>query len=393
PKTSTTNIAAHLCTEHQIFKTQKWDASPTTTVNPTSVTLLTFETIIQKQIENTLPLSEKQQNRIAYRLVAWIVKEMMPLNFLVEWDMFDKISVVITDNTSSMNKVIRQLGTPHLGCTAHIIYLVIMDGLKQCETLIGHAKSLNNFLVNRDKYRSLFRKIQHEMIEKKNNDNATKLTTNMSVLDPISKLATNLTNNPDCTIRADSNNLNKKILTDEEWTGLEEICQILHLFAQALTFIGGDHYPTLSMMYPAVRHLFKVLDQIEYMLTNLEAIEMHQSLRTSMFATFLDPCFKTLSTTSFTIQKEVIKELCKKIELSNQKNTLPTTNQALNTEMSSFFDDEIEPSSLSRIDTEFQVYFSIPPIPKYDLKNPHYEEYNLLSWWKEHKCALPLLAE
>ncbi|CAG8771601.1 7908_t:CDS:1, partial [Cetraspora pellucida] len=81
------------------------------------------------------------------------------------------------------------------------------------------------------------------------------------------------------------------------------------------------------------------------------------------FITFLDPCFKTLSTASPTIQKEVIKKLRKKIELFNQKNTLTTTNQALDTEMSSFFNDGVEPSSLFRIDTEFQVYFSIPPIP------------------------------
>ncbi|CAG8517499.1 8447_t:CDS:2 [Cetraspora pellucida] len=360
PKTLTTNIAAHLRTEHRIFKTQKWDASPITTVNPTSVTQPTIETIIQKQIENTLPLPEKQQSRIAYQLINQqfevpctnTIKNMMKKstqnhvpyigitaywlseNFtmykslitiehffyphtdriedflrkvLIEWDMFDKISVVITDNASSMNKAIRQLGTPHLGCTAHTIHLAVTDGLKQCETLIGRAKSLNNFLVNHNKYRSLFRKIQREMIEKKNNDNATKLTTNMSVLDPISsdtitrwnftyfvlqrllelqkpilELATNLTNNPDRTIHADGNNLNEKILTDEEWTGLEEICQILRPFAQALTFIGSDHYLTLSMMYPTVRHLFKVLDQIEHILTNLEAIEMHQSLRTSM---------------------------------------------------------------------------------------------------------------
>ncbi|CAG8613474.1 56_t:CDS:2 [Cetraspora pellucida] len=75
PKTSTTNIAAHLRTEHQIFKTQKWDASPTTTVNPTSVTQPTIETIIQKQIENTFPLPEKQQSHIAYRLLLGLSKK------------------------------------------------------------------------------------------------------------------------------------------------------------------------------------------------------------------------------------------------------------------------------------------------------------------------------
>ncbi|CAG8753447.1 21773_t:CDS:2 [Cetraspora pellucida] len=90
--------------------------------------------------------------------------------------MFDKISVVITDNASSMNKAIRQLGTPHLGCTAHTIYLAVTDGLKQCKTLIGL----------------------------------------LELRELILELATNLTNNPDRTIHADGNNLNEKILTDEE---------------------------------------------------------------------------------------------------------------------------------------------------------------------------------
>ncbi|CAG8603687.1 4222_t:CDS:2, partial [Cetraspora pellucida] len=37
PRTSTTNIVAHLCTEHQIFITQKWEAQPSLT----STTILT----------------------------------------------------------------------------------------------------------------------------------------------------------------------------------------------------------------------------------------------------------------------------------------------------------------------------------------------------------------
>ncbi|CAG8797530.1 19404_t:CDS:2 [Cetraspora pellucida] len=172
PKTSTTNITAHLCTEHRIFKTQKWNASPITTVNPTSVTQPTIEPIIQKQIENTLPLSKKQQSHIAYQLVAWIVEEMMPLNS------------------------IRQLGTPHLGCIAHTIHLVVTDKLKQCETLIGHTKSLNNFLNST--YLVLQRLLEFRKL--------------------ILELATNLTNNSNHTIHADDNNLNEKILTDEEWT-------------------------------------------------------------------------------------------------------------------------------------------------------------------------------
>ncbi|CAG8768294.1 17026_t:CDS:1, partial [Cetraspora pellucida] len=40
----------------------------------------TIEQVLQKHVENALPFTEIQQNCITYRLVAWIVEEMMPLN-------------------------------------------------------------------------------------------------------------------------------------------------------------------------------------------------------------------------------------------------------------------------------------------------------------------------
>ncbi|CAG8768292.1 17025_t:CDS:1, partial [Cetraspora pellucida] len=47
---------------------------------------------------------------------------------LAEWNLFDKVKAVITDNASSMIKAIRQLGATHLGCTAHTIHLAVIDG-------------------------------------------------------------------------------------------------------------------------------------------------------------------------------------------------------------------------------------------------------------------------
>ncbi|CAG8800846.1 14006_t:CDS:2, partial [Cetraspora pellucida] len=63
----------------------------------------------------------------------------------------------------------------------------------------------------------------------------------------------------------------------------------------------------------------------------------------------------TLSAASSTMQQEVLQELCENIEISYHTNNLPTTNSAPDTEMSSFFDDRIEPSSFSPIDTELQI--------------------------------------
>ncbi|CAG8526036.1 13439_t:CDS:2 [Cetraspora pellucida] len=115
---------------------------------------------------------------------------------LAKWNMFDKVSLVVTNNASSMIKAIRQLGTTQLGCIAHTIHLVVMDSLKKYKALIRHARLLNNSLVNRDKYQLLFRKIQLELIEK--------------------KLTINLKNNSDHTVYADDNSLAEKILPTDE---------------------------------------------------------------------------------------------------------------------------------------------------------------------------------
>lgn len=72
------------------------------------------------------------------------------------------------------------------------------------------------------------------------------------------------------------------MLTNEEWCGLEELCHLLHPFARASVFMSGDQYPTLGMMYPIIRHLFKILDQIRDQLVHPSVIETHQSLYSSM---------------------------------------------------------------------------------------------------------------
>ncbi|CAG8473508.1 3213_t:CDS:2, partial [Cetraspora pellucida] len=195
PHTSISSIAAHLLSQ------------------------LKIESIIQKQIENSSPLSKKKQNSIVYQLVTWIIKAMLSLDshwlledfkiyqalitiemfaylhtgdqiedflkkVLSEWEIFSKLNTVVTDNALSMKKVIRQLGVTHLGCTAHTINLVVTDSLKKSEHLVEHAKSLNNFLVNCNKYRSRFYKIQKEIIKKRETINLINQPT--CILDPIS---------------------------------------------------------------------------------------------------------------------------------------------------------------------------------------------------------------
>lgn len=341
---------------------------------------------------------------------------------LTEWNISDKLTAVATDNASSMIKAIRQLGTTHLCCTAHSIHLAISDGLSKSKNLIDLAKALNNFLVNRDKYRVRFRNIQAKLannqegvniLEPVSSDTVTRWNSTYFILkrllelrDAIEELSKSLIRDPDRGIRSDGNILKEKILSKYDWQGLEELSNLLHPFAQASIYMSGSHYPTLSMMYPIMYRIFKHLNQIECNLTHISVIDTHKHIRESLnarwedpkmtgwLATILDPRFKSLTIATSTMRNAVIHELRRKIMQSELFNSnLTETIVATSNNISSFFDDQEDLNSFSNIDTELQIYFSIPQIPKYDIGDPLYEKYNPLIWWNENQKTLPLLAE
>ncbi|RHZ60424.1 hypothetical protein Glove_353g1 [Diversispora epigaea] len=209
----------------------------------------------------------------------------------------------------------------------------------------------------------------------------------------IEKLSKSLIRDPDRGIRADGNILKEKILSNYNWQGLEELSNLLHPFAQASIYMSGSHYPTLSIMYLIMYRIFKHLNQIESNLTYISVIDTHKHIRellvarwedpkmTGWLATILDPRFKSLTIATSTMRNVVIQELHQKIMQSKlfNSNSIKTI-VATSNNISLFFDDQEDLNSFSNIDTELQIYFSIPQIPKYDIGDPLYKKYNPLIW-------------
>lgn len=219
-------------------------------------------------------------------------------------------------------------------------------------------------------------------------------------------LANNLIKDPERVVRNDGNSLKEKIISDNDWQGLDELCKLLNPFARASVYMGGSQYPTLGMIYPTIQRLFRHLDQIENQLTDPFVIDTHNSLRDSVqrrwedpnivgwLAMLLDPCFKSLSNAPPNKRDDVINELKRRVNLSiyeSHKDSV-TSNPIKASDMSSFFEEEVE-STPSSLDIELQIYLSIPPMPKYELTDPLYKNNNPLIWWKEHRNTLPLLAK
>ncbi|CAG8547847.1 13457_t:CDS:2 [Cetraspora pellucida] len=134
----------------------------------------------------------------------------------------------------------------------------------------------------------------------------------------------------------------------------------------------------------------EIFDKISAMITD-NASSMEMAFQ-QLDITHLGCTAYTIYLVVTNVQQEVMQELCKKIKFSQQKSGIPIINQVLMTDMASFFDDGVEPSSFSSVDIKLQTY-SISEIPKYNSKNLLYEKHNPLKWWNKHKSTLHLLAE
>ena len=57
--------------------------------------------------------------------------------------------MITTDNASNMKKCVQDLeGVNRLGCTAHILQLIVGKGMKPAEILIARAKQLIDFFMS-----------------------------------------------------------------------------------------------------------------------------------------------------------------------------------------------------------------------------------------------------
>jgi hypothetical protein len=346
-----------------------------------------------------------------------------------KWNITDKCIAGITDNASSMVKAMRDFQITHIRCTAHTIQLSIIDGLKdKGADLINQAKALNKFIANKDKYREKLRIIQFQLAKQKD---PLLLESLISIVDPISsdvstrwnstyillnrlldlydavkKLHENMAKDKDRIIRNDAKTLETLLLNENDLLGIKELVNLLEPFAYATTLMGGDLYPTLSMMLPVIKALQEHLFQMERTLNHLTIREIRDEIELSFserwedpgpdgyLAAILDPRFKDFGfePTKFQSTKEILRQ---KMNVNINLFYSPTLNVEKNSKSSlldSLFN-ETTSSNISPIDTEFKIYFDMPKMPKYDFDDPLYKQHNPLTFWYNNKTTLPLLAQ
>ncbi|CAG8660249.1 18001_t:CDS:1, partial [Cetraspora pellucida] len=298
------------------------------------------------------------------------------------------------------------------------------DGLKYAADLINRAKDLNAFVAEKDKYREKLWSIQLEISKAKNplinnkdasvldpisNDVATRwnstylLLSQLLVLyEAIKRLQKDLAKDKERDVRNNAKALEKLLLDDDDLLGIQELVELLGPFAHVITIVGGDHYPTLSMMLPLVRILQEHLYQKEETLTHPIIHDVRDEIELSFgerwkepgpegyVAAMLDPRFKNLGFEPAKFESTKDKLKCRMMEyIENNNYSLPNNNLPTFL-LSSLFKETTHQSC--PVETKLKIYFDMPKMAKYDLSDPLYKKNNLLTFWHDNKSSLSLMA-
>ncbi|CAG8560699.1 6805_t:CDS:2, partial [Acaulospora morrowiae] len=134
-------------------------------------------------------------------------------------------------------------------------------------------------------------------------------------------------------IRKDGNILAKLDLTEDEWNCITELVSLLCPFAEAIKFLGGSTYSTLSILYPTIQSLFNHL-QSNIQSTYQPIILIREAILKSMknrwldfedfglLAFLMDPRFKSLTFISPSIKECILSFVRNLIEVSPQQSPL-----------------------------------------------------------------------
>ncbi|GBC11094.2 zinc finger BED domain-containing protein 4-like [Rhizophagus irregularis DAOM 181602=DAOM 197198] len=234
---------------------------------------------IQSAYNYTLPLIQKfvENNAISINLRTDMWTD--------EWGLRDKTNVIVTDNGANMKKAIKEMNniTSNIKwqpCTAHTLQLVVGKGLNSVKLLVLRAKKLIDFFLRPKQSQRL------EEIQKKSQnqidvnagktseyflqmvaDISTRWNSTYYAWDRLIKikgyiqiLIVELVNNEsDIDAKKDGKQLEKIMLSSDEWELLQQLVITLGPFEEATNYLGGEKYITHSIMNPVIEQIKTLL--------------------------------------------------------------------------------------------------------------------------------------
>jgi len=237
-----------------------------------------------------------------------------------EWNLENKIQAVVTDSAANINAAVKITGFTHLFCFAHILNLVVQNGIKVLQSLQSKMKHIvehfHRSTVAAEKLLALQRQMRPEYnVVKVKNDVVTRWNSTYDMFRRMCEIQEPL----DAAIAV----LQKPVesLTSDEWNTARELCKVLKPFDSLTREMSSDQAVTVSKVIVVVEGLKAACHKLQPTLMTQVAKELVDVLiqelnkrfgtcdmnPTLARATLLDPRFKKLgfrSEAAFTRAKD-----------------------------------------------------------------------------------------
>lgn len=190
------------------------------------------------------------------------------------WGIEHKIFTISVDNASNNNVALRIAKDTfsrsrklpldgklfHVKCAAHILNLIVQDGLFEIQCIIEDVKNSVRF-INQSEARLLkFSDIVHHLgipVKKLIIDCPTRWNSTFEMLTEAIKVKDAFP------IFAQRETLYKCCPSSEDWKKVEDVVDVLGVFYEATHVISGSHYPTSNVFLAVIWRVKHVLDEKE----------------------------------------------------------------------------------------------------------------------------------
>ncbi|GET01424.1 zinc finger BED domain-containing protein 1-like [Rhizophagus clarus] len=190
---------------------------------------------------------------------------------LKEFNLINKITTVITDNSSNMIKAIQEWESiERIPCSAHTLQLCVIKGLKKATAFIDRFKKLSIFF-NSSKQNKKLEETQAELnaklgeqhdlqnqLSNENQDNQNEIPKKYQphILQTITEVSTRWGS-----ALASWQKLRelkpaiRHVLVNLKWNLLNKLIELFKPIEDATEFLGDQKYCTLSLIYPTIQAL------------------------------------------------------------------------------------------------------------------------------------------
>ncbi|XP_018573786.1 zinc finger BED domain-containing protein 1-like [Anoplophora glabripennis] len=322
-----------------------------------------------------------------------------------EWNLHEKVLIVVSNNSNSITKAVTDLGLQHFGCFAYKLDLIAQDVLKliidsvdKVRTIVGHFKrnmATSAKFMHQQKQAGLLPKHLIQSVPKQWNSAFYMLERFTELEEPLRTTMALI-------------NKNCPTITIEEWRFFSEIVKIIKPLETVTKIMCEEKYITASSVIILTDGLVDVYSNLNKqnftqsakniiasiqkgLTTKLGDLEGNESL---VLTTFLDPRFKNIGFSNeitANVAKEQIEASLTQLIHERGEGVAQPIREAVDLDDSiwSKFDKKIASShpignAHSKAVLEVQRYLEEPPIPRNE---------DPLLWWKNNSFNLPHLSE